>query len=149
MIGIVATFRDNGYISPEMKGVLTSVVTKKESKFYESRCDTINAYMKDKGFDPVGFLILTDESMYYSKRLEAGCAELQTYADYHERYINSLKEKGTAEDIIEETEAMLVSHEETLMRMVALRVHSCMTRGIDVTNELAHHCCEWYESIHV
>lgn len=149
MIGIIAVFKDNGSASPEMKGVTTSIVTKRGTRSYDAKCDMINTLMKDDKVDPVGFLILNDEESFYSKRLKAGLSDLQTYMEYHERYIKVLQKNNLPEETIKDIESLMTENERVLMKKVALRVSSCMIRDIEVTSDLAMECYNWDRSLKI
>lgn len=140
MTGLIAVFKNSD-------GVTTSIVTKRGTHSYESKCDTINSLMKDFSVEPVGFLILNDETSFYSKRLKAGLSDLQTYSDYHKRYIKSLEELNYDKKSLEDIDRVMRENEEVLMKKVAWRVSSCLARDIEVDSDLAHECYNWYNNI--
>lgn len=90
-------------------------------------------------------IITTDDNVYRKKALEASLTVLKSTVEVYKEYLDKLKEKyGEDNEVVTETRKLQESYEKTIMRQVGLKCSRCITRDIEVTDELALQCYDLF-----
>ena len=84
-----------------------------------------------------GCIITNNYETYLRAKLKARLLELREYSQRIEDY---RQEHNVTNPITQLTLKLMVEHEETIMRQVAVCVSQCNLRDIEVTDELAIDC---------
>lgn len=90
-------------------------------------------------------IITTDDNVYRKKALEASLTVLRTTTELFKKHLDRINELDNGGDIYKETKRLQEEHEKTMMKTVALRCSRCITRDIEVTDELALQCYDLYK----
>ena len=134
------------YVEVLTKGAEVEVITLRQGSTLSEMNMQWEKDLLSRGYKVNSLIATTDRGMFYKYSLKARLAELRAYV----RYGNELIESSiTSEEVKKETRQLLNEHEETLILNVSRLTKRCITRDIEVTDELALQCLDYKETIFV
>ena len=95
--------------------------------------------LEDMGYKMIHCVFTTDEELFYKSILKSAVLVLRCTTKYYNDYLQE-RIGFVPDDVLAETQRLQDDYLETLMRKVARRVRWCLSRDIEVTDELAISC---------
>ena len=92
--------------------------------------------LEDMGYKMISCVFTTDEELFYKSILKSAVLVLRCTTKYYNDYLQE-RIGFLPDDVLAETQRLQDDYLETLMRKVARRVRWCLSRDIEVTDELA------------
>ena len=92
--------------------------------------------LEDMGYKLIRCVFTTDEELFYKSILKSAVLVLRCTTKYYNDYLQE-RIGFLPDDVLAETQRLQDDYLETLMRKVARRVRWCLSRDIEVTDELA------------
>ena len=126
-----------------MKNLMMVAVYRRNDGYIETICTSKRfPYEHIKDLDENGTLlncvITTDEVLYLNTRLNAKLMELRDYSEKTHKYI--MENEDSDIDVYKETIRLMHAYEETLANQVGILTARLLSRGADITDELAIAC---------
>ena len=131
------------YVEVLTKGAEVEVITFRQGSTMSEMKMQWEKDLLSQGYKVDSILATNDRGMFYKYSLKARLLELRAYVQYG----NELMESITSEEVKKETRQLLNEHEEILMLNVSRLTKRCITRDIEVTDELALQCLDYKETI--
>ena len=131
------------YVEVLTKGAEVEVITFRQGSTLSEMDMQWEKDLLSQGYKVNSLIATSDRGMFYKYSLKARLLELRAYVQYGNELMNSL----TSEEVKKETRQLLNEHEEILMLNVARLTKRCITRDIEVTDELALQCLGYKETI--
>ena len=131
------------YVEVLTKGAEVEVITFRQGSTMSEMKMQWEKDLLSLGYKVDSILATSDRGMFYKYALKARLVELRAYVQYGNELMNSL----TSEEVKKSTRQLLNEHEETLILNVSRLTKRCITRDIEVTDELALQCLDYKETI--
>ena len=131
------------YVEVLTKGAEVEVITFRQGSTMSEMNMQWEKDLLSRGYKVNSLIATTDRGMFYKYALKARLVELRAYVQYGNELMNSL----TSEEVKKSTRQLLNEHEETLILNVSRLTKRCITRDIEVTDELALQCLDYKETI--
>ena len=109
----------------------------KEDKLRYAHC------LENSGFKMTRCFITTDRYIYWKNRLNMTLLSFKSFCETSYQQLEDLESNNST--CLDETRACILDIQESYMRRIAHMTRRCLNYDIEVTDEVALQCFDWYQ----